>query len=206
MANRLWLGKGLRRHRFIAGMIINERQRIWIASRSCHKAVLYSRAEYSCARSGSTLDFNQIRALGDRPLAPVGKRRMGAESPRSVTQGVPFIPPMARAAGHPQRGVGHVSTPRDAGGRGRAQPVEGSPYMLLNLLYYSLYLKLLFNIGALPRRCRPHVTRIGTQGALSSRSAMPWRLNRGLAISAAPRFMHRARKSSGPWECENVRV
>ena len=91
LANRLWCGGGLRRHQVFADMIINERKRIWFASRSCHKAVLYSRAGYSCARSCRTPDINQIRALGDRSLAPVGKRRMGAESPRPVTEGAPFM-------------------------------------------------------------------------------------------------------------------
>ena len=39
------------------------------------------------------------------------------------------------------------------------------------------------NIGALPRRCRPQVTRIGAHGALHSRSALLWRFNRSLAPS-----------------------
>ena len=38
---------------------------------------------------------------------------------------------MAHAAEHPQRGVGHVYTPRDAGGRGFAHPVEGTPLIFL---------------------------------------------------------------------------
>ena len=35
-------------------------------------------------------------------------------------------------------------------------------------------------MGALPRRCRPKVKRIGTNGALHSRSAIPRRFNRSL--------------------------
>ena len=37
------------------------------------------------------------------------------------------------------------------------------------------------NIGALPRRCRPQDKRIGTHGALHSRSAIPRQFNRSLA-------------------------
>ena len=43
------------------------------------------------------------------------------------------------------------------------------------------------NIGALPRRCRCHVTCTGTHGALHSRSAMPWRLHRSLTSSRQSR-------------------
>ena len=39
----------------------------------------------------------------------------------------------------------------------------------------ELHMHTVMNIGALPRRCRPKVTRIGTNGLLHSRSAMPWR-------------------------------
>ena len=38
-------------------------------------------------------------------------------------------------------------------------------------------------IGALPRRCRPQVTQIGTHSAIHSRSAMHWRFNRSLTSS-----------------------
>ena len=55
----------------------------------------------------------------------------------------------------------------------------------------------LMNIGALPRRCRPKVTRIGTHGLLHSRSAMPWRLTRDL-ISVVSRTELTARGSSKP--------
>ena len=53
------------------------------------------------------------RAAPGQPGRPLN---VETESPCPVTQGAPFIPPMARVAGYPQRGVGHVSTPRDAGG------------------------------------------------------------------------------------------
>ena len=39
------------------------------------------------------------------------------------------------------------------------------------------------NIGALPRRCRPQLTRICTHGALYSRSAIPLRFNWSLTSS-----------------------
>ena len=53
------------------------------------------------------------------------------------------------------------------------------------------------NIGALPRRCRPKVTRIGTYCLLHSRSAMPWRLTRDL-ISVVLRTELTSRGSSKP--------
>jgi len=53
------------------------------------------------------------------------------------------------------------------------------------------------NIGALPRRCRPQVTRIDMHGALHSRSAIPWRLTRGL-ITVVSRTELTARGSSVP--------
>ena len=61
------------------------------------------------------------------------------------------------------------------------------------------------NIGALPRRCHPKVTRIGTHGLLHSRSAMPWRLTRDL-ISVVSRTELRARESSVPSKCETAHV
>ena len=71
-------------------------------SRSCHTAVLYSRAGYSRAKPGRITDINQIRALGGRSLAPVGKRRMGVEGPRRVTRGAPLCIAM-RMANTPAR-------------------------------------------------------------------------------------------------------
>ena len=57
-------------------------------------------------------------------------------------------------------------------------------------------------IGALPLRCRSQVTRIGMHGALHFRSAVPWRLTRGL-VSVILRTELAARGSSVPKKWRN---
>ena len=61
------------------------------------------------------------------------------------------------------------------------------------------------NIGALPRQCRPQVTRIGMHVTLHSRSAIPWRLTRDF-ISVVSRTELTARGGSLPSDCETAHL
>ena len=62
-------------------------------------------------------------------------------------------------------------------------PLDGGDSVFYILILGQDTLLKILHIGALPRRCRPQVTRIGTNGALHSRSAIPRRFNRGFASS-----------------------
>ena len=67
-------------------------------------------------------------------------------------------------------------------GRTQSGPPQGSTPASAPKKAQLVVARGILNIGALPRRCRPQVTRIDTPSALHSRSSMPWRFLPGLDL------------------------